>query len=172
MFSTLKAAGVSSLLGESLRNSFGVDKSELKIGVLADPHIMLAYDPESTAKRCTDSSMFSIHDGEDDSDVSSTFEKAPLGRLGCDPPTDLIDHIMRDAAEAAKSEPFDYILMVGDVVAHHISLLPDEVAPEKYELLKKTHTNFQNITSTYFPDVPVFITFGNNDCKYHDNAPF
>jgi len=38
--------------------------------------------------------------------------------------------------------------------------------------LKDTHAHVRNMTTTYFPETPVFITFGNNDCKYHDSAPF
>jgi hypothetical protein len=30
----------------------------------------------------------------------------------------------------------------------------------------------QGLFTKYFPNTPVILSFGNNDCKHHDNAPF
>ena len=35
-----------------------------------------------------------------------------------------------------------------------------------------THSKVQELFTEYFPNTPVIMTFGNNDCKHHDNAPF
>lgn len=35
-------------------------------------------------------------------------------------------------------------------------------------LLKTTHKTLQQMFTSNFPNTPVFMTFGNNDCKYHN----
>jgi len=62
--------------------------------------------------------------------------------------------------------------MNGDAVGHKIALDPTVEDPVRYELLKKTHAVVQSLFTKYFPETPVFITFGNNDCKHHNSAPF
>ena len=77
--------------------------------------------------------------------------------------------------QATLNETADYIIVNGDLIAHGIA----QDAPSKgiyqkdlYQLLKDTHTKVQQLFKQYFPDTPVFLTLGNNDSKYHDNAPF
>ena len=43
--------------------------------------------------------------------------------------------------------------------------------PKLYQKLKDTHARVASLFNEYFPNTPVLITFGNNDCTYHDNAP-
>jgi len=37
--------------------------------------------------------------------------------------------------------------------------------------MKDTYKKLADIFKEYFADIPVFLTFGNNDCKYHYDAP-
>ena len=57
-----------------------------------------------------------------------------------------------------------HCVSVGDACAHDTP----EVA---YENLKKTHSLVAEIFKLYLPNIPVFISFGNNDCKYHYDPP-
>ena len=43
--------------------------------------------------------------------------------------------------------------------------------PALYQLMKDTYQKVADIFKEYFADIPIFITLGNNDCKYHYDAP-
>jgi predicted MPP superfamily phosphohydrolase len=106
----------------------------------------------------------------------STDQVALLGRLGCDAPPRLVQYIFELFNKINAKEPVDYIIITGDLIAHDVSADPEDQGTKKgaklYKTLKKTHVEVQQIFSEYFPDIPVFYSFGNNDCKYHNSAPF
>lgn len=96
---------------------------------------------------------------------------APLGRLGCDASVELTEYMM-DLFTLENQNGVDYILLNGDLVGHKIAQDPGDDNQQMYELLKKTHVEVQQLFTKHFPSTPVFLTFGNNDCKYHDSGPF
>ena len=63
-------------------------------------------------------------------------------------------------------------MLNGDLIAHKVAQDVDYYDPELYNLLLDTHVTVQQMFSKYLPDTPVFLTLGNNDCKFHDSAPF
>jgi hypothetical protein len=95
---------------------------------------------------------------------------APLGRYGCDPPIDLVEKMMKTLADQA--EDFDAIIVPGDFVAHGITYDPKESDSGNYTLLKETLSSVSSLFDKYFPNTPVMPSFGNNDCKYHYQAPY
>jgi len=69
-------------------------------------------------------------------------------------------------------QEIDFITLNGDIVGHGI---PNHwgdsqaLVDLKYPFLLKTWATAQQLFTENFPNTPVFITFGNNDCKYHYN---
>ena len=57
-------------------------------GIFSDIHLKLNYDPRASNKKCEAKS--SIEDK-----LKPAKETALLGRLGCDPPTDLVEYMMQ-----------------------------------------------------------------------------
>ena len=68
------------------------------------------------------------------------------------------------------------IIVPGDIVGHDISAYlgkdTDLKAEQKYQQVKDVHRQVTQLFDSYFPDVPVLLTFGNNDTKYHYQPAF
>ena len=92
---------------------------------------------------------------------------APLGRLGCDSPPILVEYIFELFKQKTEEEPVDLIIINGDLIGHGVAIEYPIESTGKYTLLKEQHTKVQQMFSEHFPDIPVFITLGNNDAKYH-----
>ena len=106
-----------------------------------------------------------------------------MGRLGCDAPVSLVRYMTHLFNQVNAGQKIDYITLNGDIVGHKISAdIPAdpgnpsqaeaEAVSKHYQVLKTTHALAQQIFSEAFPNTPVFITFGNNDAKYHDQPSF
>ena len=96
-----------------------------------------------------------------------------MGRLGCDAPKILVKTMLELFEKVNSDEPVEYILLTGDIIMHKLALSPgEEDDPARYNLLKSIHAQAQELFTEFFPDIPVFLSFGNNDCKWHDNAAF
>jgi predicted phosphodiesterase len=65
----------------------------------------------------------------------------------------------------------DFVTLNGDLIAHGLALTPG-MQDGNFTLMKQTHVEVQQLFSTYLASTPVFMVFGNNDCHYHDSAPF
>ena len=102
-----------------------------------------------------------------------------LGRLGCDAPLVLLEYILMLFNELTYDEKgqggytCDYILINGDLIAHGLAQDPKgQYSDDLYQQLKDTHSKVNDLFKEYFWEFPVFITFGNSDSKFHNNAPF
>ena len=67
----------------------------------------------------------------------------------------------------------DFITLNGDLIGHGISNKDASSSePAVEQEIRDLHAKVQALFTQYFPTKPVFFTFGNNDCYYHDSAPF
>lgn len=139
----------------------------LKVGILADPHMLDAYEPSSSSHHC----------GRGGTISKTAGPNAPLGRLGCDAPPELIEALMQTFKN--KEGTPDFFTLNGDVIGHGISIkdptegtsTPEEIVVIK-QRIRALHTKMQGYFKKFFPNTPVFITFGNNDSYNHDSAVF
>ena len=148
----------------------------MKFGIFSDIHLNLNYNPDSSDNSCTFTNQTNqlVKNKVPQSEVKLD-QKALLGRLGCDAPQALIEYIIMLFNELTYDEFYtcDYIIINGDLIAHGIAQEPEGVYQEDlYQLLKDTHTKVNEIFKEYFWEIPVFITLGNNDSKFLNNAPF
>ena len=148
----------------------------MKFGIFSDIHLNLNYNPDSSDNSCTFTNQTNqlVKNKVPKSEVKLD-QKALLGRLGCDTPQALIEYIIMLFNELTYDEFYtcDYIIINGDLIAHGIAQEPEGVYQENlYQFLKDTHTKVNELFKEYFWEIPVFITLGNNDSKFRNNAPF
>ena len=99
-------------------------------------------------------------------------ELAHFGQIGCDIPVSLADQAMRKMSE--ENQDLDFLLVPGDVPGHSFSNKFDKIGvmewedlTRDYEALMAVHELASDMFEEYFPEVPTFQTFGNNEDKYH-----
>ena len=130
----------------------------LKVGVISDMHTNLYYDADAT----------------DESNCWSTSgivanSSSPWARFGCDPSSDLVDAMLQRYNE--KFGKPDVLLVTGDHVGHGMSLDRGEATTESYQGVKDNLTVTNDLVKKHFPDTLVLTLLGNNDSKYHNQAP-
>eukprot|EP01083_Nonionella_stella_P039566 107603_1 len=94
----------------------------------------------------------------------TTAAKAEFGRQKCDSPLKLIQSTLAKMAEVNPSP--DFILIPGDLIAHH----PPLGSNPKDELFGYLDLFSKEIRKK-FRNTPVLIAFGNNDYVHHDRSP-
>ena len=112
---------------------------ELRVGVVSDAHIMPNYDPYmNNSCYCTvGCTMENIHLNP----LFYTDQYAPLGRIFCDSPPQLVDSMLEKLQREAPD--LDVLFVTGDIVGHGYAqdpLLPYN--PSKFETLMKVHRDF------------------------------
>lgn len=95
---------------------------------------------------------------------------APIGRIGCDPPKVAVDMMLQTFAK--RFSDVDFITYNGDMIAHGVSEKTNNQDHPHYDELMAVHIEVQQMLTKYFPNKPILITFGNNDCPHHNSAPF
>lgn len=146
---------------------------DTKLGIISDLHMKLEYDPTTSKNKCGNSGNKFFSFKNLFSFWKDAEPVAPLGRIGCDAPPLLVDYMLQLFEKVNAGEPVDYVILNGDLIAHGIAQKAFKTLDtQKYDLLKRTHTEVQELFTKHMPNTPVFLTLGNNDCKYHDNSPF
>ena len=131
----------------------------LKVGVISDMHTNMYYDDY----------------GGEDADCWSTIpdirsdKPSPWARYGCDPSADLVDAMLNRYIETLGSP--DFLLITGDHVCHNMAKERGEATEESFQAVKDNLKFTNDIVKKYFSDIPVLTVFGNNDSKYHNQAP-
>ena len=86
-------------------------KATLKVGVIGDLHMNMAYDSMgSDSDNCIKGNS---------SDSYSKIEEAPLARFNCDPSSTLVDYMLTRFTEVFGD--VDVLLVNGDHIAHGIA---------------------------------------------------
>jgi hypothetical protein len=66
----------------------------------------------------------------------------------------------------------DILFVSGDIVGHTYSQnVNGNFSQELYQTLLDVHLNFSILAAQYLPNALVLPTFGNNDFKFHYQAP-
>ena len=153
LISVSSAAVALSLYAATTANAY-------KIAVVSDIHYNPKYDPTTPTNQCSQNAFLHL----------SADAIAPLGRLYCDPPHITVERMLE---RLALQEPkLDAILVPGDFVAHKVAMDPATQSGGNYTELLEILAAVPEIFNKYFPDTPVIMSFGNNDCKYHYQAPY
>ena len=162
----MKNQGIGSVIAALLALETLAEK--IKIGVLTDIHLQPNYAPNIAVSPnfcCTSTS------NED-----PTYEDniANFGRFGCDLPYAMVERAFQKMA--ADNPDLSVILVPGDYVGHGISNnltgVTFKQVQDNLQTLKKVSGTVSDLFETYFKEIPVLPTFGNNDTKYHYQTPF
>ena len=104
----------------------------LKVGHISDLHLLLNYDPLW--------GPYTDHEGDCvvDSGIP-TDVKAPMGRYGCDSPSELIETMLDEFIISHGKQ--DVIVLTGDFSGHNVAMdYPyDQTSTETFSLLMATH---------------------------------
>ena len=129
----------------------GVTGEYLKFGVMSDIHIRRDYNPATGDNYCLipdwqppDSLLRRAYNSLTSLlKTAETDQSAPLGRLKCDIPPELLDYTLATFVQnngEGTDGPADYILLNGDLVGHYVSQRSHKPAnPALYKELKATH---------------------------------
>jgi hypothetical protein len=82
--------------------------------------------------------------------------------------------VLKDAQEQAKAGGFSYtaVIMPGDLVRHGLSPTASFVPNPNWNLMLYTMQQVMSLVTEYLPGVPILPAIGNNDCYYHNDAPY
>ncbi|CDW83200.1 UNKNOWN [Stylonychia lemnae] len=148
-----------------------VATNALKFAVLSDMHLQPYYDPNIDAQHFCQNYFIKNKLKLSYQDLITSSDYAPLGRLLCDPPADLIESFMRRINETEGQ--VDVILLTGDMIGHNLAVNPGVTdKPELYQKLLEVHSQLGQLLNKYFPNSLVLPTLGNNDCRYHYQSPY
>ena len=67
--------------------------ADLNVGIFSDLHMDLNYNPTSKEWNCMNPVGYTR--SEDELNTLKTQQKALLGRLGCDPPKELVEYMLK-----------------------------------------------------------------------------
>jgi len=140
-----------------------------KFGVFSDIHLLLDYQPNlSPEQYCVPNSS--------GSDIVLPTN-AYFGRFGCDVPETLVRAAMQKMLN--ENPDLDFLLIPGDFIGHGLTIdfkddadITFKASQARYERLKNTQVHVTALLNEYFPNVPVVMSLGNNDAKYHYQPPF
>ncbi len=149
-----------------------IQTHHINIGMFSDVHLQLEYDAAGTPFKPTYCQFFELHRDEGILGELNENQLALLGRLGCDSPISLINHIFKLFKKVNAGEHIDFITLTGDITNHGTSVANVESSPEyiskHYKRLKLLHHTVQRLFTRAFPHTPIAYAFGNNDTKFHD----
>lgn len=146
---------------------------KVKFGVLSDIHLQPYYNPKIPQVSPAGDQYWCVP--QEDFVWYTDPVEANFGRLGCDLPALMI--VRGFEKMSAENSDINFILVPGDFVGHELSMDFEEDVSFKdsqnhYDELKSVHNQVSLLFETYFKDVPVLMTLGNNDTKYHYQPPF
>lgn len=104
----------------------------------------------------------------------NAYKEANFGRLGCDPPTEMIDKMIHKMSD--ENPDIDVLLVNGDHVGHTITMSTSAIydqdqKEQHYSEVKRIIGEVAGYIKTYFPNAIVLPTYGNNDAQYHYQPP-
>ena len=127
------------------------------ISMINDVHLDLKYDPTVDVKSHCQTGM------------TKDNTLALYGRHGCDGPFTLFKSAL-EKMKAVNPSP-NLILVPGDMVSHTIPRLDGRFDQYYYDELKVTIANFTATIASYFPDIPIIFTQGNDDYGINYQVP-
>jgi len=147
-----------------------IQAKELNVGIFADVHLNLKYNPKVAEDSCGAINPYKTM--PDFFQIDGQTPIALLGRLGCDPPLLTLEYLLQNFVKQHKN--VNFLTLNGDLIVH--GLAQDATSynnqdNDKYTRLMNTHKVVQQTFTKYLPNTPIFLSFGNNDAKFHDNAP-
>ena len=117
-----------------------VVSKHMNIGTFSDIHLDLRYNPTSSERNCMD--PVGASEAQNSLLNLKKLEIALLGRLGCDPPKELLDYMLKLFNQVNSDKHIDVITLNGDLIGHHIAQnygTSDQVIAPYYDLLLETH---------------------------------
>ena len=164
------------ILTTLISSSLIILSSSYKIGVINDYHMNIYYDQTTSDNACWGSSPISLTEIDTDSNSSKVKNiqqaepNAPMGRYGCDPPKVTFESMLKLLKKDLGN--VDVLLIPGDVVAHGVPIDPASPLKGDYALLKEIIAEGAQSVFSVFPNTFVIPALGNNDYKYHYQAPY
>ena len=138
--------------------------SRLNFAAISDIHLNLAYDPNIAYSHGTPRSYCQIEPGAFLAD-----EVANFGRYGCDTPPLMFDNMLKIMQNELPN--LDVLFVPGDLIGHSYPEHEDDPTAGNYEALLEIHKIVGQKLADAFPDTIILPTIGNNDTKYHYQAP-
>ena len=139
----------------------------LKVALFSDVHVLPSYNAKANNTcYCT----LECSGTQDLKPYVASSAFAPLGKVYCDPPQDLLEAMLQKLN--IERPDLDILFVTGDIVGHTYSQdVKGNFSEKLYETLMQVHQNFSILAAKYLPNTIVLPTFGNNDFKFHYQAP-